>query len=38
MVFIKELSSNGYISTIGIIFPAAPLFYVLAPGYVRLLL
>lgn len=38
MVFIKELSSNGDINTVDIIFPATPLFYVLAPEYVRLLL
>jgi len=38
MVFIKELSSNGDINTIDIIFPVTPLFCLLAPEYVRLLL
>lgn len=38
MIFIKELSSNGDINTIDIIFPATPLFNMLAPEYVRLLL
>lgn len=38
MVFIKELSSNGNINTIDIIFPVTPLFCVLAPEYLRLLL
>jgi hypothetical protein len=38
IVFVKELSSNGDINTINIIFPATPLFYMLAPEYARLLL
>ena len=38
MVFIKELSLNGDINTIDITFPATPLFYMLAPEYLGLLL
>lgn len=38
LVFMKEISSNGDINTLDVIFPAIPLFYVLAPEYIRLLL
>lgn len=38
MVFIKEPSSNGDLNTVDITFPATPLFYMLAPEYLRLLL
>ncbi|EKG20477.1 protein of unknown function DUF1793 [Macrophomina phaseolina MS6] len=36
--WMKEISSNGDIQTLDIIEPAAPLFYWLSPGYIRLML
>ncbi|KAL1630319.1 hypothetical protein SLS56_004991 [Neofusicoccum ribis] len=36
--WMKEISSNGDIQTLDIIYPAAPLFYWLSPGYIRLML
>ncbi|KAL9595891.1 MAG: hypothetical protein Q9219_006159 [cf. Caloplaca sp. 3 TL-2023] len=38
MVFMKEISSNGNTNTIDVIFPAFPIFYVMNPEYIRLLL
>ncbi|KAK8163912.1 hypothetical protein IWX90DRAFT_243487 [Phyllosticta citrichinensis] len=37
-VYIKEISSNGDIQTLDIIYPAAPLFHWLSPEYIRLML
>ncbi|KAI5238898.1 DUF1793-domain-containing protein [Aureobasidium subglaciale] len=36
--FIKEISSDGNMNTVDIIFPAFPFFYVYAPEYIKLLL
>ncbi|THX89136.1 DUF1793-domain-containing protein [Aureobasidium pullulans] len=36
--FIKEISSDGNMNTVDIIYPALPFFYVFAPEYIRLLL
>ncbi|KAK1042614.1 hypothetical protein LTS16_008596 [Friedmanniomyces endolithicus] len=36
--FVKEISSDGNVNTIDVIYPMAPMLYVLAPGYLRLLL
>ena len=36
--FIKEISSNGNMNTVDIIFPLFPFFYVFAPEYIKLLL
>ncbi|KAL8723625.1 MAG: hypothetical protein Q9181_007241, partial [Wetmoreana brouardii] len=38
MVFMKEISSDGNVNTIDVIFPAFPIFYVMNPEYIRLLL
>lgn len=38
MVFMKEISSDGNVNTLDVIFPAFPIFYVIAPEYIRLLL
>lgn len=36
--WMKEISSNGDIQTLDILMPAAPIFYWLSPGYIRLML
>lgn len=36
--FIKEISSDGNLNTVDIIFPLFPFFYVFAPKYIKLLL
>lgn len=36
--FIKEISSDGNVNTIDIIMPAFPIYYVMDPDYIRLLL
>lgn len=38
LAFVKELSSNGNLNTVDIIMPAFPIYYVLDPDYIRLLL
>ncbi|KAK1057012.1 hypothetical protein LTR74_014471 [Friedmanniomyces endolithicus] len=38
LAFVKEISSDGNVNTIDVIYPMAPMLYVLAPGYLRLLL
>lgn len=38
LAFIKELSSNGNLNTVDVIMPAFPIYYVLDPDYIRLLL
>jgi hypothetical protein len=38
LAFIKELSSDGNINTIDVIMPAFPVYYVMDPDYIRLLL
>ncbi|RDW75810.1 hypothetical protein BP5796_06631 [Coleophoma crateriformis] len=38
MAFLKEISSDGNVNTLDVIFPAFPIFYVVAPEYIRLLL
>ncbi|KAI9711265.1 MAG: hypothetical protein M1820_002252 [Bogoriella megaspora] len=35
--FIKEISSDGNVNTVDIIFPMLPFFYALAPQYIKLL-
>ncbi|QIS09980.1 glutaminase family protein [Nocardia arthritidis] len=36
--FLKEISSDGNVSTVDVVYPAAPAFLYLAPNYLRLLL
>ncbi|KAJ6087738.1 hypothetical protein N7467_006652 [Penicillium canescens] len=36
--FIKEISSDGNINTVDVIFATFPIFYILSPGYLKLLL
>ncbi|KAJ5753360.1 uncharacterized protein N7511_007513 [Penicillium nucicola] len=38
LAFIKEISSDGNINTIDVIMPAFPIYYVMDPNYIRLLL
>lgn len=38
LAFIKEISSDGNVNTIDIIFPAFPMYYTMNPEYIRLLL
>ncbi|KAJ5604393.1 hypothetical protein N7510_009547 [Penicillium lagena] len=38
LAFIKELSSDGNVNTIDVIMPAFPIYYVMDPDYIRLLL
>ena len=38
MMFMKEISSNGNMNTMDVIYPAYPIFYVMEPEYIRLLL
>ncbi|KAL4806398.1 hypothetical protein BDV18DRAFT_152350 [Aspergillus unguis] len=38
LAFIKELSSNGNLNTVDIIAPAFPVYYIMDPDYIRLLL
>ncbi|EAW06608.1 putative glutaminase [Aspergillus clavatus NRRL 1] len=38
LAFIKELSSDGNINTVDVIMPAFPIYYVMDPEYIRLLL
>ena len=38
LVFLKEISSDGNVNTMDVIFPAFPQFYVMNPEYIRLLL
>lgn len=38
MVFVKEISSNGNVNTVDVIMPISPIWFVLAPEYIRLTL
>lgn len=38
LAFVKEISSNGNVNTVDVIYPLSPIFYVLAPEYIRLTL
>ncbi|KAK2768309.1 hypothetical protein FQN54_000162 [Arachnomyces sp. PD_36] len=38
LAFVKELSSDGNVNTIDVIFSAFPMYYVMDPEYIRLLL
>lgn len=38
LVFMKEISSDGNVNTIDVIYPAFPIFYVMNPEYIKLLL
>ena len=38
LVFLKEISSDGNVNTMDVIYPAFPAFYVMDPEYIRLLL
>jgi hypothetical protein len=38
LAFVKELSSNGNLNTVDVIMPAFPIYYVMEPEYIRLLL
>ncbi|GES64383.1 DUF1793-domain-containing protein [Aspergillus terreus] len=38
LAFIKELSSNGNLNTVDVIMPAFPIYYIMDPNYIRLLL
>ncbi len=38
LAFVKEISSDGNVNTIDVIYPMSPILYVLAPEYIRLLL
>ena len=36
LVFVKEISSDGNVNTVDVLYPAFPAFYVMAPEYIRL--
>ncbi|KAK6837141.1 protein of unknown function DUF1793 [Aspergillus parasiticus SU-1] len=38
LAFVKELSSDGNLNTVDVIMPAFPIYYVMNPDYIRLLL
>ncbi|KAL8689069.1 MAG: hypothetical protein Q9218_005177, partial [Villophora microphyllina] len=38
MLFLKEISSDGNVNTVDVIYPTFPLFYVMDPEYIRLVL
>lgn len=38
LVFMKEISSDGNVNTLDVIYPAFPIFFVMNPEYIRLLL
>ncbi|KAK5116690.1 hypothetical protein LTR62_007364 [Meristemomyces frigidus] len=38
MAFVKEISSDGNVNTIDVIYPMPPMLYVMAPNYIRMLL
>ncbi|KAI7488170.1 DUF1793-domain-containing protein [Hortaea werneckii] len=38
LAFVKEISSNGNVNTVDVIYPISPIFYVLAPEYIRITL
>ncbi|KAL8829606.1 MAG: hypothetical protein Q9170_006092 [Blastenia crenularia] len=38
MLFLKEISSDGNVNTIDVIYPTFPIFYVMDPEYIRLVL
>ncbi|KAA6412514.1 MAG: glutaminase [Lasallia pustulata] len=38
MVFLKEISSDGDVNTVDVIYATFPIFYVMCPEYIRLLL
>ena len=38
MAFVKEISSDGNVNTVDVIYPMSPILYVMAPDYIRLLL
>lgn len=38
LVFMKEISTDGNVNTVDVIYPAFPIFYVMNPEYIRLLL
>ncbi|KAI4242454.1 MAG: hypothetical protein L6R40_004008 [Gallowayella cf. fulva] len=38
MLFLKEISSDGNVNTVDVIYPTFPIFYVMAPEYIRLVL
>ena len=38
LIFLKEISSDGNVNTVDVIYPAFPIFYVMSPQYIRLLL
>lgn len=37
-VFLKEISSNGNVNTLFVIYPTFPILYILAPDYIRYLI
>ncbi|KAL8802820.1 MAG: hypothetical protein Q9182_003580 [Xanthomendoza sp. 2 TL-2023] len=38
MLFLKEISSDGNVNTVDVIYPTFPIYYVMAPEYIRLVL
>ncbi|KAI4128459.1 MAG: hypothetical protein LQ338_002732 [Usnochroma carphineum] len=38
MLFLKEISSDGNVNTVDVIYPTFPIFYVMDPEYIRLVL
>ena len=38
LAFVKEISSDGNVNTVDIIFPSLPLYYAMEPEYIRLLI
>ncbi|KAF2766412.1 DUF1793-domain-containing protein [Teratosphaeria nubilosa] len=38
LAFVKEISSDGNVNTVDVIYPMSPILYTLAPEYIRLLL
>ena len=37
-IFVKEISSDGNINTVDVVYPTSPLLYYLSPEYIKLLL
>ncbi|KAK4575241.1 hypothetical protein LTR86_001093 [Recurvomyces mirabilis] len=38
LIFVKEISSDGNVNTIDVMYPLSPILYVMAPEYIRMML